>query len=154
LNLKTIHHHPKGGLISTNKQTIVHVRKKQGLPVSWINSHRKAHRISQEKRKQPRVDCDCVALVAGYSVEARVTDLSLGGCFIAFGSGLSSKLQTGKTFELAVMFPTENKIHEFKAKIIRTEKRGLACQFADLKRHDVEALQRFFDFAKETQPLL
>jgi c-di-GMP-binding flagellar brake protein YcgR len=138
--------------MSTNKQTIQDVQKKRSLPVSWINSHRKVGRVSQDKRKQPRVDCDCLAVIASYSGNARLTDISLGGCFVALGSG-SSGVQIGKIFNLAVKFPTEDRILDFKAKIIRADKRGLACQFVALKQHEREALQRFFDFAKETQPL-
>lgn len=140
--------------MSTNKQTIPEVKKKRILPNSWINSHRKADRVSQDKRKQPRVDCDCVAVIAGSSVNARVTDFSLDGCFVEFGSGLSPKLEIGKTYKLSVKFPTENRIHDFKARIVRTDaKRGMACQFVALKNHELDALQRFFHFVRETQPL-
>jgi hypothetical protein len=143
----------RGIFLSTNKQTIHDVKKKRRLPASWINSHRKAIKISEEKRKQPRVDCDCLAIIAGFSGNARVTDASLGGCFVEFGSGLSSRVKIGKIFKLAVKFPTENQMIDFKAKIIRADKRGLGRQFVALKQHEMEALKRFFDFAKETQPL-
>ncbi len=139
--------------MSANKQTIPDVKKKRRLSTSWINSHRKYVRVSQENRKYPRVDCDCPTVIAGYSGNAGVTDFSFGGCFVECESSFSSELEIGKVINMAVKFPTENKMLDFKVKVIRVGNRGMACKFLELKQRKIEALKRFFDFVKEIQPL-
>ena len=139
--------------MSTNKQTNIGAEKKHRPSVSWINSHRRATGASQEKRKYPRVDCDCPAIVEGYSGVCRVTDFSFGGCFVECQSNFSSKLETGKLINLAVKFPTENEMLDFKIKVIRAGNRGIACKFEKLNQPKIDALKRFFSFSKETQPI-
>ena len=139
--------------MTIKEQTMPHVKKKHGVTTSWINSTRKSVKVSQEKRKYPRVDCDCPSIITGYSGNVRVTDFSFGGCFVECESGFSSKLGIGKVINLAVKFPTENQVLDFKVKVIRAGKRGMACKFVELKQQKIDALERFFDFVKEIQPL-
>jgi hypothetical protein len=62
-------------------------------------------------------------------------------------------LQVGQTLNLIVKFPTEDETLDLRAKVMRAENRGIACELVALERHHTEALLRFLDFVKDTQPL-
>jgi len=137
----------------TSQQKIGNGEKREKFPPSWIDSQRKVFKATQERRKHPRVDCDCPAIVQGFSGRARVTEISPAGWFVECDNGFSSNLQIGQTLNLIVKFPTEDETLDLKVKVSRAENRGIACELVTLKRHHTEALLRFLDFAKETQPL-
>ena len=141
------------GSLSRSEQKIGNGKKKGKLPTSWINSRRKVFKATQERRKHPRVDCDCPAIVQGFSGRARVTEISPVGWFVECESGFSSKLQIGQRLNLIVKFPTEDETLDLRVKVTRAENCGIACELVALERRHTEALQRFFDFVKETQPL-
>jgi len=139
--------------LSRRKQKIGNGKKKGKFPASWINSRRKVFEATQERRKHPRVDCDCPAIVQGFSGRARVSEISPAGWFVECESGFSSKLQVGQPLNLIVKFPTEDETIDLRVKVTRAENRGIACELVALERHHTDALQRFLDFVKETQPL-
>jgi hypothetical protein len=139
--------------LSSNEHKIGNGKKKGKFPTSWIDSRRKVFKASQERRKHPRVDCDCPAIVQGSSGRARVTEISPVGWFVECESGFSSNLQIGQRLNLIVKFPTEDETLNLKIKVSRAENRGIACELVALERHHTEALLRFLDFVKETQPL-
>jgi len=62
-------------------------------------------------------------------------------------------LQIGQKLNLIVKFPTEDETLDLKVKVTRAENPGIACEFVALERHHKEAILRFLDFVKETQPL-
>ena len=139
--------------LSRSEQKIGKGKKRGKFPISWINSRRKVFKATQERRKHPRVDCDCPAIVQGFSGRARVTEISPVGWFVECESGFSSKLQIGQRLNLIVKFPTQDETLDLKVKVSRAENHGIACELLALERHHTEALLRFLDFVKETQPL-
>jgi hypothetical protein len=139
--------------LSRNEQKIANGKRMGKFPTSWIDSPRKVFKPAQERRKHPRVDCDCPAIVQGFSGTARVTEISPLGWFVECKGGFSSNLQIGQTLNLVVKFPTEDETLDLKVRVTRTENRGIACKLVAPKRHNTEALLRFLDFVKETQPL-
>lgn len=139
--------------LSRGEHKIGNGKKKGKFPTSWINSSRKVFEATQERRQHPRVDCDCPAIVQGFSGRARVSEISPAGWFVECESGFSSKLQVGQTLNLIVKFPTEDETLDLRVKVTRAEDRGIACELVALERHHTEALLRFLDFVKETQPL-
>jgi len=141
------------GSLSRSEQKIGNGKKKGKFPTSWINSRRKVFKATQERRMHPRVDCDCPAIVQGFSGRARVSEISPAGSFVECEGGLSSEFQIGQTLNLVVKFPTEDETLDLRVKVTRAENRGIACELVALERRHTEALQRFFDFVKETQPL-
>jgi hypothetical protein len=140
--------------LSSNEHKIGHGKKKRKFSTSWIDSRRKVFKTTQERRKHPRVDCDCPAIVQGFSGRARVTEISPVGWFVECESDFSSRLQIGQRLNLIVKFPTQDETLDLKVKVSRAENRGIACKLVALERHHTEALLRFLDFVKETQPLL
>ena len=139
--------------LSRGEHKIGNGKKKGKLSTSWINSRRKVFEATQERRKHPRVDCDCPAIVQGFSGRARVTEISPVGWFVECEGGFPSKLRIGQRLNLIVKFPTEDETLDLKVKVTREENRGIACKLVALERHHTEALLRFLDFVKETQPL-
>ena len=139
--------------LSRNEHRIDNGKKKGKFPTSWIDSRRKVFKANEERRKHPRVDCDCPAIVQGFSGRARVSEISPAGSFVECEGGLSSEFQVGQTLNLVVKFPTEDETLDLKVKVTRAENRGIACELVAPERRHVEAIQRFFDFVKETQPL-
>ena len=144
---------PKEESLPRNERKIDNGKKKGKFPTSWIDSSRKVFKPTQERRKHPRVDCDCPAIVQGFSGRARVSEISPAGWFVECESGFSSKLQVGQPLNLIVKFPTEDETIDLRVKVTRAENRGIACELVALERHHTDALQRFLDFVKETQPL-
>lgn len=139
--------------MSRNEHRIDNGKKKGKSPTSWIDSRRKVFKATQERRKHPRVDCDCPAIVQGFSGRARVSEISPAGSFVECEGGLSSEFQVGQTLNLVVKFPTEDETLDLIVKVTRAENRGIACELVAPEQRHTEAIQRFFDFIKETQPL-
>jgi hypothetical protein len=137
----------------TKRQTIKREKPKTKIAESWIDSRRVTTTVPQEKREHPRIDCDCPTTIGGYSFKARITDLSMSGCFVECDEKLAITLEIGRELNLAIKFATENRVLDLKAKVTRVTNRGTAFEFVSLTEQHVKALQRFFDFAKETQPL-
>lgn len=138
---------------SRNGHRIDNGRKQGKSPASWIDSSRKVFEPAQERRKHPRVDCDCPAILQGFSGKARLAEISPAGWFVECESGFASNLRVGQTISLIVKFPTEDETLDLKVKISRAENRGVACELLAPERRHTEALLRFLDFVKDTQPL-
>jgi hypothetical protein len=138
----------------TSKQQIIKKESpKDSTASSWIDSRRVAATVFQEGRDHPRIDCDCPTSIAGYSFKARITDFSISGCFVECDEKLAVTQHIGKTLNLAIKFATEDQVLDLQAKVARVTNRGIACEFVSLTAQHLKALRRFFDFAKETQPL-
>jgi Tfp pilus assembly protein PilZ len=121
---------------------------------SWLDYRRKNKMVGEEKRKDPRVEFHCLAMIEGFSGEKRVTDISLGGVFVECESDLIRSLYVGQRLRLLIKLPAEEDFIKVHAQIVNVTERGIGCKFVELGRKCEDAIQQTFNLAKHTLPIL
>jgi len=113
-----------------------------------IRSEKK--KVKNERRKDPRLEFHCNAMVQGIDGILTITDISLGGIFIEIGK--IDKVAVGKIVTINVKLPTETQAVRFKAKVVNKTNRGIGCQFISLDDREKEAICLCFEYFKDTLP--
>lgn len=106
--------------------------------------------VRQERRKDPRLEFHCNAMVLGIDGVKTITDISLGGIFIEIDD--LDGIEIGQTMMINVKLPTESKTMRLKAKAINKNNRGVGCQFVSLKESQKDAICMCFEYFKDTLP--
>ena len=110
----------------------------------------KKKNVTKERRKDPRLEFHCNAMLQGIDGILTITDISLGGVFIEIGE--LDKIAIGKIVTINVKLPTETQAVRFKAKIVNKTNRGIGCQFISLDDWRKEAICSCFEYFKDTLP--
>ena len=113
-----------------------------------IRSEKK--KVKHERRKDPRLEFHCNAMVQGVDGILTITDISLGGIFIEISE--LNKIELGKMVTINVKLPTETQAVRFKAKVVNRTNRGIGCQFISLEDREREAICLCFEYFKDTLP--
>ena len=113
-----------------------------------IRSEKK--KVKNERRRDPRLEFHCNAMVQGIDGILTITDISLGGIFIEIGE--IDKVAVGKIVTINVKLPTETQAVRFKAKVVNQTNRGIGCQFISLEKWEKEAICLCFEYFKDTLP--
>ncbi len=121
---------------------------------SWLDCRKKSKVITKEKRKDPRVEFHCLAVIEGFYGEKRITDISLGGVFVECESDLIRRFHVGQELRLLIKLPAEDGLIKVNAQIVNVTKRGIGCKFIELGRKCQDAIQQTFNLAKHTLPIL
>ena len=106
--------------------------------------------VKQERRKDPRLEFHCDALVLGLDGIKAITDISLGGIFIEVGE--LDNVRIGQNVIINVKLPTEPKSLKFKARVVNKTNRGIGCQFISLEGSQRDAICMCFEYFKDTLP--
>ena len=117
-----------------------------------VDCRSKHIRVSNERRKDPRLEFQCKVLLGDRKGALTVTDLSLGGIFVEVEEKTGFEL--GSLVSIAVKFPTEQKAVLLKAKIVNVNKRGVGCRFVDLTQKKFVTIRNCFETFKDTLPVL
>ena len=128
--------------------------KKGFRTCSWLDCRRKSKVVRKEKRKDPRVEFHCLAIIEGFYGEKRVTDISLGGVFVECESELIPSFHIGQELRLLIKLPAEDDLIKVDAQIVNVTERGIGCKFIELGRKCEDAIQQTFNLAKHTLPIL
>jgi hypothetical protein len=110
----------------------------------------KKKNVTNERRKDPRLEFHCNAMVQGIDGMLTITDISLGGVFIEVGE--LDKIEIGKMVAINVKLPTETQAVRLKAKVVNKTNRGMGCQFVSLNDREKEAICLCFEYFKDTLP--
>lgn len=110
----------------------------------------KKKKVTHERRKDPRLEFHCNAMVQGIDGILTITDISLGGVFIEIGE--LDNIAIGKMVTINVKLPTETQAVRFKAKVVNKTDRGIGCQFISLENWEKEAICLCFEYFKDTLP--
>ncbi|WP_372680823.1 PilZ domain-containing protein [Desulfosarcina sp.] len=110
----------------------------------------KKKNVTKERRKDPRLEFHCNAMVQGIDGILTITDISLGGVFIEIGEPY--KITVGKMVTINAKLPTETQAVRFKAKVVNKTNRGIGCQFIALDDWEKEAICLCFEYFKDTLP--
>jgi len=121
---------------------------------SWLDCRKKTAEVREEKRKDPRVEFHCLAIIEGFHGEKRITDISLGGVFVECESELIRRFHVGQKLRLLIKLPAEDDLIKVNAQIVNVTERGIGCKFMELGRKCEDAIQRTFNLAKHTLPIL
>jgi len=121
---------------------------------SWLDCRKKSKVITNEKRKDPRVEFHCLAIIEGFYGEKRITDISLGGVFVECESELIRGFHVGQELRLLIKLPAEDNLIKVNAQIVNVTERGIGCKFMELGRKCEDAIQQTFNLAKHTLPIL
>ncbi|MCB2146899.1 MAG: PilZ domain-containing protein [Deltaproteobacteria bacterium] len=107
-------------------------------------------KVKYERRKDPRLEFHCNALVLGLDGIMTITDISLGGIFVEAGD--SDKIEIGQVVIINVKLPTEPQAMRFKARVVNKTHRGIGCQFISLAERQRDAICLCFEYFKDTLP--
>lgn len=107
-------------------------------------------KVKNERRKDPRLEFHCDAMVLGVDGVLTVTDISLGGVFIEVGS--LDKIAIGQPVTINVKLPTEPRGLRIKANVVNQTDRGIGCQFISLDNREKDAICLCFEYFKDTLP--
>ena len=110
----------------------------------------KKKNVAHERRKDPRLEFHCNAMVQGLDGMLTITDISLGGVFIEMGE--LDNIAIGKMVTINVKLPTETQAVRLKAKVVNKTNRGMGCQFVSLNDREKEAICLCFEYFKDTLP--
>ena len=106
--------------------------------------------VKQERRKDPRLEFHCNAMVLGLDGIKTITDISLGGIILEVGE--LDKIEIGQPVMINVKLPTEPKTMRLQAKVVNKTHRGIGCQFKSLEESQKEAICLCFEYFKDTLP--
>jgi hypothetical protein len=106
--------------------------------------------IEQERRKDPRLEFHCNAMVLGLDGIKTITDISLGGVFIEVGA--QDNVEIGQAVMINVKLPTEPRTMRLDAKVVNKNHRGIGCQFISLEESQKDAICLCFEYFKDTLP--
>jgi c-di-GMP-binding flagellar brake protein YcgR len=121
---------------------------------SWLDCRTKSKVVTKEKRKDPRVEFHCLALIEGFHGEKRITDISLGGAFVELEEELMPRFHVGQRLRLFIKLPAEDDLMKVQIQIVNVTERGMGCKFLDLSRKCEDAIQQTFNLARHTLPIL
>jgi Tfp pilus assembly protein PilZ len=147
----------KGEIVRSNQLGIgVKFKKdKTGFNTcSWLDCRTKSKVVTKEKRKDPRVEFHCLAIIEGFHGEKRITDISLGGVFVECESELIKRFYVGQGLKLLIKLPAEDDLIKVHTQIVNVTERGIGCKFIELGRKCEDAIQQTFNLAKHTVPIL
>jgi Tfp pilus assembly protein PilZ len=128
--------------------------KKGFRTCSWLDCRRKSKVVRKEKRKDPRVEFHCLAIIEGFYGEKRITDISLGGVFVELEEELIPSFHIAQELRLLIKLPAEDDLIKVDAQIVNVTERGIGCKFIELSRKVEDAIQQTFNLAKHTLPIL
>ena len=106
--------------------------------------------VEHERRRDPRLEFHCSAMIHGLDGVLTITDISLGGIFIEIGE--ADNIEIGQTVIINSKLPTENRSLRFEAKVVNRTDRGIGCQFISLEEREKEAICLCFEYFKDTLP--
>lgn len=106
--------------------------------------------VKNERRKDPRLEFHCDAVVLGVDGINTITDISLGGMFIEVDE--VDKIEIGQSVKINVRLPTEPKAIRFNARVVNKNQRGIGCQFISLEDNQRDAICLCFEYFKDTLP--
>ena len=106
--------------------------------------------VKKERRKDPRLEFHCKALVVGLDGIKTITDISLGGIFIEIEE--LDRIKIEQMVAINVKLPTEPKTLKFNAKVVNKTNRGIGCQFISLGESQKDAICLCFEYFKDTLP--
>jgi hypothetical protein len=97
--------------------------------------------MGSERRKAPRANVNLAARWEGASAleEARVTNLSVNGCFVLSGG----TVETRELIRLEITFPDESEIYPWAEVIEEANEIGFAVRFNSMDDEELERLRQF-----------
>lgn len=107
-------------------------------------------KVKYERRKDPRLEFHCNAMVLGLDGIKTITDISLGGIFLEVND--LDKIDIEQIVIINAKLPTEPKVMRFKAKVVNKTHRGIGCQFISLEDSQKDAICLCYEFFKDTLP--
>ena len=106
--------------------------------------------VKVERRAHPRLELHCNTTIPGLKGIQKLTDISLGGCFIE--AKIPGKVKIGQIITVNATLPTERNQIKVKAKIVNQKERGIGCQFISLEDDARDAICSCFEMYKDTLP--
>jgi hypothetical protein len=102
---------------------------------------------SKEQRSVLRVDFQCPVYIEGIPGEQTITDLGIGGAFVACDSACMGNFSTGELIRLTIKPSNEDNVIRVQAQIVNFSDRGMHCKFAHLDRKTAGAIHHWLNMA-------
>jgi DNA-directed RNA polymerase subunit M/transcription elongation factor TFIIS len=116
-----------------------------------LDTRSKLRKIDKEKRKHPRLELHCKALLRGLNGYFIVTDISLGGVFIEPQEPVD--VQIGQFTDIKIKLPEASKSLQVKVRFVNQTKRGIGCEFINLSQAGQDQIKDCLETFRYTMPI-
>ena len=116
-----------------------------------IDIRSRNRKVNHERRRYPRLELHCKALVQGLDGVFKVTDIGIGGVFIEPRESLIVKI--GQIASIQVKLPGEQRSIQLKVKFVSQNKKGIGCEFIDLGFDNKYTIDKCLDEFNHTLPI-
>lgn len=116
-----------------------------------MDFNRQINDVEYNKRRHVRLDFHCPALIGGLKGVKKVTDISIGGCFVELPD--NSVIKKGMLFDVLLKIPTLDEYIKTKSKAVFVSERGIGCQFVKLLPKYERAIKECIDLFEDTLPI-
>ena len=107
--------------------------------------------MSEDLRREPRIDFQLPLTIKGYDGKTRIRDFSMSGLFIELDE--PDRFARGDKVSLVLELPFANKPIVVQARVMRMNDEGIGVQFLDLYPEDRMELEQCFHLFKHTVPM-
>jgi Tfp pilus assembly protein PilZ len=112
---------------------------------------RKKPSMSQDNRRDPRIDFYLQVMIKGHEGLQKAKDFSMSGLFIQLVD--PSIFNKGDEVHLVMKLPHENDPIRVKALVMRVTSEGIGVEFVDLQPQHAMALEYCFHVFRHTVPI-
>ena len=108
-------------------------------------------KVDDEKRRYPRLELHCKAVVRCLKGIFTVTDISLGGVFIESEKPVIVKV--GQIADIKIKLPEATRSIQLAVRFVNQTKRGIGCEFVNLSPANRYAIQDCINAFRYTLPI-
>jgi len=116
-----------------------------------LDTRSKLRKVVDEKRRHPRLELHCKAVVRGVDGIFTVTDISLGGVFIEPREPVIVKI--GQLTDMKIRLPEAANSIQVRVRFVNQTKRGFGCEFINLSPTAQDAIQDCIEAFRYTLPI-
>ncbi|MBT8371925.1 MAG: PilZ domain-containing protein, partial [Deltaproteobacteria bacterium] len=117
-----------------------------------LDTRSKYRKVVDEKRRHPRLELHCYAVVRGMSGLFTVTDISLGGIFIEPQAPVIVKV--GQIADIKIKLPEASKSIQVKVRVVNQTSRGIGCEFINLSQDNRNKIEDCLESFRYTMPII
>ncbi len=108
-------------------------------------------KVVDDKRRHPRLELHCSAVVRGMNGIFIVTDISLGGVFIEPQEPVIVKV--GQITDLKIKLPEASHSVKVKVRFANQTSRGIGCEFVNLSQDNRDRIEDCLETFRYTMPI-
>lgn len=108
-------------------------------------------KVADDKRKHPRLELHCKAVIRGLNGIFTVTDISRGGVFIE--PQIPVIVKVGHVTEMKLKLPEASNSIQVQVRFTNQTKRGIGCEFVNLSTANQKVIEDCLEIFRYTMPI-